>query len=283
MSGRHRKPRKFSKERRRLLGGLSLLAVMVPISAVTLHAAIAEVRSCQGTTNILIGAAPSIEPVLQEHVDQYQESSPRTGSQCISVSVTPIESAEQLNEAEDLDGWIPETALWMALPDADDADQWAVREASLATDPVGVTLPESNANNINLNQEAVNLNDPREDPASLLWLISFGSQDSLIGSDSGSTQPISQFTLDAHNEANPDDELPDLVPDATFDNFEFPYLVNADASQEKASALAHFQTSLNSDPFQELASDAGFEEALPSVPSRDADLIERVLEKYDDA
>ena len=282
MSGRHRKPRKFSKERRRLLGGLSLLAVMVPISAVTLHAAIAEVRSCQSTTEIVIGAAPQIEPVLQEHVDLYEESSPRAGSQCVSVSVTSTVTSEQLTEPRDLDGWIPETALWLSVPESENVDHWAVREASLVTDPVGVVLPDSSGDSVNLNDIEVNLDDPREDPASLLWLISFGSQVDLIGDSSSTALPMSQFEVEAHNEANPDDELPPLVSDATFDNFEFPFLADVNVDQQTAAALAHFQTSLNSDQFQEQASDAGFGDPMPNVPNRDVEVVERVLANYDD-
>ncbi|WP_035697501.1 hypothetical protein, partial [Glycomyces tenuis] len=238
MTGRHRRPRRLSKEGRRLLGGAALLAVFAPVTVYTLNAAIAHVQSCGTETTLTVAASPSIAPILQDFVADGGGAPSRGSDVCAEITVNAVPTSA-IGEAE-ADVWIPETELVLDLPEAGLAERWEVFETSTASDAVGLAVPEgADATEINPEAAAIALEDPRQDPASLMWIVMFGvSEADVAGADDAF--PVMSGAEARLRNAEEDAGLQPPSGNVQVGQFEFPMLVDAeldDARREAASNL----------------------------------------------
>ncbi|QSB05458.1 hypothetical protein [Natronoglycomyces albus] len=197
-------------------------------------------------------------------------------------TVEHLEADTLTTHLSQLDGWIPETALWVVMPDTGLAGQWAVRENSIASDPVGVALPADAALSVDLNTTEVSLSDPRTDAASMMWLVSFGYRAEQLDTPSAEGRLMTQRSISSHNAEDPTTPLASLSQETIFDNFEYPLLAALGVDQETAAALSHFQSSLRDGDFAQSVEAAGFSAALPNVSKRDSEIIERALANWDE-
>lgn len=284
MTGRHRRPRRLSREGRRLLGGAALLAVFAPVTAYTLNAAIAHVQSCGTETTLTVAATPELAPILQSFVAQGGGAPSRGSDVCAEITVEAVPTGE-IAEA-DADVWIPETDLVLEVPGTGLADQWEVFETSTASDAVGLALPEgtdaADAAQVNPEDAAVALEDPRQDLASLVWIVIFGVDEADVsGADDPDAIPVMSASEVRRRNAEEDAGL--MVPsgNAQVSQFEFPMLVAADLDDARLEAASNLVRSYGSQKYTDLLIDAGFGPAVPEPPGSSGAAVASVLETWD--
>jgi hypothetical protein len=281
MTGRHRRPRRLSKEGRRLLGGAALLAVFAPVTVYTLNAAIAHVQSCGTETTLAVAAAPDIAPILEDFVAQGGGAPSRGSDVCAEITVSAVPTSE-IGEAE-ADVWIPETELVLDLPEAGLAERWEVFDASTASDAVGLALPEgTDAAEVDPEAAAVTLQDPRHDPASLMWIVMFGvSEADVTGADEGEAFPVMSGAEARLRNAEEDAGLLPPGGNVQAGQFEYPMLVDVELDDARREAASNLLRSYGSQEYRELLSGAGFGPPVPMAPARSETAVASVLETWD--
>jgi hypothetical protein len=281
MTGRHRKPRRLSKEGRRLLGGLALLAVFAPVTAYTLNTAIAHVRACGTETTLTVVAAPEIAAVLHDFVEAGGGGPSRGSDVCADITVVSTESTEIDGVTADV--WVPENDLWLDIPEFGLSERWEVYDNSIASSAFGIAVPPGvNADALAPDTVDVALTDPRRDPASLQWLVMFGVHETTVGAadDPDAFPVMSAHQVRRHNAATGDDLQIPYGP-AQVGQFTYPMLVTVDLDPVKREAASNLLRSFGSPIYPELLTEAGFRPPVPEPPARDESTVEMVLIAWD--
>lgn len=281
MTGRHRKPRRLSKEGRRLLGGAALLAVFAPVTAYTLNAAIAHVQSCGTETTLTVAATPEMAPVLQQFIDEGGGTRQRGSDVCAQIVVNAVAS-NAIGEIE-ADVWIPETDLLLELPDSGLAEQWEVMDGSTASAPVGFALPEgADATEVSPETAEAELADPRQDAATLMWIVMFGVDESTFTDDPDVEEyPVmSGPQVTAYNRET-GEVLQEPAGSVQIGQFEYPLLVASDIDDARREAASNLMRSYGSAEWGDLLTGAGFGYAVPEPPASSEGTVESVLTVWD--
>lgn len=281
MTGIHRKPRRLSKEGRRLLGGVALLAVFAPVTVYTLNVAIAHVQSCGTQTTLTVAAAPELAPVIEAFVAQGGGAPTRGSDVCAEINVNAVPTTE-IAEA-DADVWIPETALVLDLPDAGLDEQWEVFDNSTASDAVGLAVPEdTDVAELSPDAVPVALDDPRQDPASLMWIVMFGVDEAAVsGDEDPDAFPVTSGAEVRRRNAEEDAGLAQPSGNMQVGQFEYPMLVAADLDDARLEAASNLLRSYASHKYTDLLMSAGFGPAVPQTPDRADSAVESVLQTWD--
>ncbi|THV30278.1 hypothetical protein [Glycomyces paridis] len=278
MAGIHRRRGRLTKEGRRILGGVALLAVFAPVTAYTLNAAIAHVQSCGTEVELTVAAVPEMAAVLDDFVAAGGGAPSRGSDVCADITVEAV-TADAVGET-DADVWIPQTGLWRNLPDTGRADQWEVLQASTASAAVGIALPEGESTDGVLPDEAdVALQDPREHPASLMWIILFGVDDHTALGGEG------HRVMSAPEAASLDPEegaFQAPAGSAQVAQFEYPMLVRAGLGDGEREAAQNLLRSYGSDHYYELLAQHDLGPAIPQPSPSSTEVIEGALRSWDE-
>jgi hypothetical protein len=275
MTGVHRRRGRLSKEGRRLLGGLALLAVFAPVTAVTLNAAIAHVQSCGTEVELHVAAAPEMAAALQDFVAAGGGAPSRGSDVCADITVEAV-SGNALAETG-ADVWVPETALWRNLPDAGIADQWNVLQESTASAPVGLALPAGESADGVLPDEAdVALQDPRGHAASLMWIMMFGVDEHTV--EGGDGTPV-MSAPEVAAAGNPDLQAP--AGAAQVGQFEYPMLARADLSEDEREAAQNLLRSYKGESWGEVLAAHGLGAATTQSAPTSTEHIASALQSWD--
>lgn len=275
MTGVHRRRGRLSKEGRRLLGGLALLAVFTPVTAYTLNAAIAHVQSCGTEVALHVAAAPELAAALEEFVAAGGGAPSRGSDVCADITVEAVQG-NALGET-DADVWIPETALWRNLPDADLTEQWDVLQDSTASAAVGLALPAGESADTVLPDEVdVALQDPRQHMSSLMWIIMFGVDDHTAEGGDG-TAVMSAPEVAASG--NPDLQAPTGA--AQVAQFEYPMLVRADLAEDEREAAQNLLRSYKGESYGRVLAEHGLGTAISQSAPSSPEIIAAALQSWD--
>jgi hypothetical protein len=276
MAGVHRRRGRLSKEGRRLLGGVALLAVFTPVTAYTLNAAIAHVQSCGTEVELRVAAAPEMAAVLEEFVAAGGGAPSRGSDVCAEYTFAPVTG----NAVADADVWIPETALWPNLPDAGLTEQWEVLQESTASAAVGMALPAGESTDQVLPDEAdVALQDPRQHAASLMWIILFGVDDhTALGGDGAAVMSAPEVAA-ANAAGGPELQAPTGA--AQIAQFEYPMLLHADLDEHQREAAQNLLRSYGSEQYTELLAQHGLGPAIPQAAPSSPEVIAAALTSWD--
>ncbi|GAB3220470.1 hypothetical protein GCM10027447_04900 [Glycomyces halotolerans] len=255
--------------------------MFAPVTVYTLNAAIAHVRSCDTETTLTVAANPEIAPVLDEFVERGGGAPERGSDVCAEIIVESVEP-ENIAEA-DADVWIPETSLRLEIPEHGLADQWQILQVSTASSPVGIALP-AGEDPDSVDPDAVNvaLDDPRDDPASLMWMVIFGVDQATVdgAEDPGAHPVMSAHEVERHN-AETGDDLQIPTGSAQVAQFEYPMLVASDIDDARREAAYNLLRSYGLDEYRELMTEAGFQYFVPEPPGRSDTLVESTLAAWD--
>ncbi len=248
----------------------------------TLNAAIAHVQSCGTETTLTVAAAPELAPVLQDFVAEGGGAPARGSDVCAEITVDAVPTGEIA--AADADVWIPETDLVLEVPDAGLADQWEHFATSTASDAVGLALPEGadTTVEIDFDSTAIALEDPRKDPASLVWIVIRGVDEADVSGETGSdaVPVMSASEVRRRNaEASAGLEPPDGY--AQIGQFEYPMLVAADLDDARREAAANLLRSYSSPVYTNLLIEAGFGPAVPERPGGSGSAVAAALETWE--
>jgi hypothetical protein len=273
MAGVHRRRGRLSKEGRRLLGGVALLAVFAPVTAYTLNAAIAHVQSCGTEVALRVAAAPEMAAVLEDFVAAGGGAPSRGSDVCADFTIEAVTG----NAVGDADVWIPETALWRNLPDTGLAEQWEVLQDSTASAAVGMALPAGESTDQVLPDEAdVALQDPRQHAASLMWIIMFGVDDHTAEGGDGAAV-MSAPEVDAAG----GEELQAPTGAAQIGQFEYPMLMHAGLGENEREAAQNLLRSYGSDQYAELLAQHALGPAIPQPAPSSTEVIAAALASWD--
>lgn len=280
MTGVHRRRGRLSKEGRRLLGGLALLAVFAPVTAVTLNAAIANVQSCGTEVELHVAAAPEMAAALQDFVAAGGGAPSRGSDVCADITVEAV-AGNALGET-DADIWVPETALWRNLPDAAGsngtalAEQWDVLKDSTASAPVGLALPAGESIDGLLPDEAdVALQDPRTHAPSLMWIIMFGvDEHTAEGGDGAAVMSAPEVAA-----SRPDLQAP--TGSTQVGQFEYPMLARADLGESEREAAQNLLRSYKGEAWGEVLAAHGLGTATTQSAPTSTDVIASALQAWD--
>ncbi|MCD0442175.1 hypothetical protein LO763_00855 [Glycomyces sp. A-F 0318] len=279
MAGMHRRRGRLSKEGRRLLGGVALLAVFAPVTAYTLNAAIAHVQSCGTEVDLRVAAVPEMAAVIEEFVAAGGGAPSRGSDVCADITVEAV--APGAVGESDADVWVPETALWRSMPDSGRAEQWEVLQESTANAAVGMALPAGESTDQVLPDEAdVALQDPRGHAASLMWIILFGVDEHTA--EGGEGTPVMSAPEVAAANAAGGAELQAPGGAAQVAQFEYPMLVRADLSDEGREAAQNLLRSYGSEQYTELLVRHGLGPAIPQPAPSPPETIAAALAAWDD-
>lgn len=276
MTGVHRRRGRLSKEGRRLLGGVALLAVFAPVTAYTLNAAIAHVQSCGTEVDLHVAAAPEMAAVLEEFVAAGGGAPSRGSDVCADITVEAVTG----NAVADADVWIPETALWSNFPEAGTAEAWDVLQDSTASAAVGMALPAGESTDQVLPDEAdVALQDPRQHAASLMWIIMFGVDDHTVEGGDGAAV-MSAPEVAAANAAG-GEELQAPTGMAQIGQFEYPMLTRAGLGEDEREAAQNLLRSYGSERYTELLAEHALGPAIPQAVPSTPEVIAGALTAWD--
>lgn len=276
MTGVHRRRGRLSKEGRRLLGGLALLAVFAPVTAYTLNAAIAHVQSCGTEVELRVAAAPEMAAALEDFVAAGGGAPSRGSDVCADITVEAV-SGNAIGDS-DADVWVPETALWLNLPDAGLAEQWEVLQDSTASTAVGLALPAGESTDEVLPDEAdVALQDPRQHAASLMWILLFGVDEHTVEGGDGTAVMSAPEVLAAGNA-----ELQAPTGAAQIGQFEYPMLARTDLGEDEREAAQNLLRSYKGDAYGELLAEHALGPAMPQPSPSTAEVVAATLQSWDD-
>lgn len=275
MTGVHRRRGRLSKEGRRLLGGLALLAVFTPVTAYTLNAAIAHVQSCGTEVELRVAAAPEMAAALEDFVAAGGGAPSRGSDVCADITVEAV-SGNAIADA-DADVWVPETALWRNLPDTGLSEQWEVLEESTASAAVGLALPAGESTDQVLPDEAdVALQDPRQHAASLMWIMMFGVDEHTVEGGDGAAVMSAPEVLAA---GNPDLQAPTGA--AQVAQFEYPMLARADLGEDEREAAQNLLRSYKGASYGEVLAEHGLGTATSQSAPTSTEIIAAALQSWD--
>lgn len=276
MTGVHRRRGRLSKEGRRLLGGVALLAVFAPVTAYTLNAAIAHVQSCGTEVELRVAAAPEMAAVLEDFVAAGGGAPSRGSDVCADITVEAV-SGNAIGES-DADVWVPETALWLTLPDAGLAEQWEVLQDSTASTAVGLALPAGESTDDVLPDEAdVALQDPRRHAASLMWILLFGVDEHTVEGGDGTAVMSAPEVLASGNA-----ELQVPTGTAQIGQFEYPMLARTDLGEDEREAAQNLLRSYKGDAYGELLAEHALGPAMPQPAPATAEVVAATIQSWDD-
>lgn len=275
MAGIHRRRGRLTKEGRRVLGGLALLAVFAPVTAYTLNAAIAHVQSCGTEVELHVAATPEMAAVLQDFVAAGGGAPSRGSDVCADITVEAVASADIA--ASDADVWIPETALHRNLPDSGLAEEWEIFQPSTASTAVGLAMPAGESTDgLTPGDMDVALQDPRTHPASLLWILLFPVDEQMT--EGGDGVPVMSAPEVA---ALGTDELQPPFGSAQVGQFEYPMLVRADLDADHREAAQNLVRSYGSEHYYELLAQHGLGPGIPQPSPSDTGAIAEALARWD--
>lgn len=276
MAGIHRRRGRLSKEGRRLLGGVALLAVFAPVTAYTLNAAIAHVQSCGTEVTLDVAAAPEMAAVLESFVAAGGGAPSRGSDVCADITVEAVLPGDPA--IADADVWIPETALWRNMPGADLAEDWDMFQESTASSPVGLALPAGEpTDQVYPDDVDVALQDPRTHAASLMWIILFGVDEHT--SEGGDGLPVMSGPEVA---ALGDEGIQPPIGAAQVAQFEYPMLVSAGLGDDEREAAQNLLRSYASANYTELLGQHGLGPANPQPAPSSEDVIAAALADWDE-
>ncbi|MEU5157487.1 hypothetical protein [Glycomyces sp. NPDC021274] len=279
MTGVHRRRGRLSKEGRRLLGGLALLAVFAPVTAYTLNAAIAHVQSCGTEVDLHVAAAPEMAAALEDFVAAGGGAPSRGSDVCARITVEAVTG--NAVGGTDADVWIPETALWRHLPDPEGADltgQWEVLQESTASAAVGLALPAGESTDGVLADEAdVALQDPREHAASLMWIILFGvDEHTREGGDGAAVMSAPEVM------ALGDLELQPPAGAAQVGQYEYPMLARTDLGEDEREAAQNLLRSYKSESYGQVLVEHALGPAVSQSAPSTTEVVAAALRSWDE-
>lgn len=275
MTGVHRRRGRLSKEGRRLLGGLALLAVFAPVTAYTLNAAIAHVQSCGTEVDLHVAAAPEMAAALEEFVAAGGGAPSRGSDVCARITVEAVTGNAV---GTDADVWVPETALWREHPDAALAEQWDVLQDSTASAAVGLALPAGESTEAVLPDEAdVALQDPRRHAPSLLWITMFGVDEHTVEGGDGAAVMSAPEVLAA---GDPDLQAP--AGAAQVAQFEYPMLARSDLGEAEREAAQNLLRSYKGESYGEVLAGHGLGPALSQAAPPPPETVAAALRSWDE-
>ncbi|MDA1361314.1 hypothetical protein O1R50_16915 [Glycomyces luteolus] len=275
MTGVHRRRGRLSKEGRRLLGGLALLAVFTPVTAYTLNAAIAHVQSCGTEVELHVAAAPEMAAALEDFVAAGGGAPSRGSDVCADITVEAVSGNAVAETGADV--WVPETALWRNLPDAGLAEQWEVLQESTASAAVGLALPAGESTDQVLPDEAdVALQDPRQHAPSLMWIIMFGVDEHTVEGGDGPAVMSAPEVLAA---GNPDLQAP--AGAAQVGQFEYPMLARADLGEDEREAAQNLLRSYKGASYGEVLAEHALGSATSQSAPTSTEVIAAALQSWD--
>lgn len=252
------------------------MAVFAPVTVYTLNAAIAHVQSCDSEVTLTVAAAPEIAGVLEDFVEAGGGAPERGSDVCAEIEIASVESGEIGGTEADV--WIPETSMWLDFPESELAEQWGVVSASTASSPVGLALPAGeDPGSIDPTEAEVAIEDPRRNPADLLWITIFGVGDNIAASGS---PVMSAHQVRAHN-AESGDELQAPSAAAQVGQFQYPMLTAADIGDDRREAAQNLVRSYGLPEYTELLTDAGFGPPAPAAAERDESAVPTALDAWD--
>jgi hypothetical protein len=279
MTGVHRRRGRLSKEGRRLLGGLALLAVFAPVTAYTLNAAIAHVQSCGTEVDLHVAAAPELAAALEDFVAAGGGAPSRGSDVCAHITVEAV-TGNAIGET-DADVWIPETVLWRNLPDAEGAvlaEQWDVLQDSTASAAVGMALPAGEGTDGVFPDEAdVALQNPRGHAASLMWIIMFGVDEHTREGGDGAAVMSAPEVMAA---GDPDLQAP--VGAAQVGQFEYPMLTRADLGEAEREAAQNLVRSYKGESYGQVLAEHALGPAVSQSAPSSTEIIEAALRSWDE-
>lgn len=276
MTGVHRRRGRLSKEGRRLLGGLALLAVFAPVTAYTLNAAIAHVQSCGTEVDLHVAAAPEMAAALEDFVAAGGGAPSRGSDVCAHITVEAV--AGSAVAETDADVWVPETALWRNNPEAGLAEQWDVLQESTASAAVGMALPAGEGTDGVLPDEAdVSLQDPRQHAASLMWIMMFGVDEHTVEGGDGVPVMSAPEVL-----ASGDTDLQAPTGASQVAQFEYPMLARAGLGEHEREAAQNLLRSYKGESCGEVLAEHALGGAISQPAPTSPELIAAALQSWDD-
>jgi hypothetical protein len=276
MTGVHRRRGRLSKEGRRLLGGLALLAVFAPVTAYTLNAAIAHVQSCGTEVDLHVAAAPEMAAALEDFVAAGGGAPSRGSDVCAHITVEAV--AGSAVAETDADVWVPETALWRNNPEAGLAEQWDVLQESTASAAVGMALPAGEGTDGVLPEEAdVSLQDPRQHAASLMWIMMFGVDEHTVEGGDGVPVMSAPEVL-----ASGDTDLQAPTGASQVAQFEYPMLARAGLGEHEREAAQNLLRSYKGESYGEVLAEHALGGAISQPAPTSPELIAAALQSWDD-
>jgi hypothetical protein len=275
MAGIHRRRGRLSKEGRRLLGGVALLAVFAPVTAYTLNAAIAHVQSCGTEVAIEVAAAPEMAAVLQDFVASGGGAPSRGSDVCADITVEAVAPGDIA--ASDADVWVPDTALWRNLPEAGLADEWEILHESTASAAVGLALPAGQSTDQVFPDDVdVALQDPRAHAPSLMWIILFGVDEHTA--EGGDGLPVMSAPEVA---ALGDPAVQPPTGAAQVAQFEYPMMVRSGLGGDEHEAAQNLLRSYASERYTDLLGQHGLGPGIPQPAPSAEDIIASALTSWD--
>ncbi|GAA2167816.1 MULTISPECIES: hypothetical protein [Glycomyces] len=276
MTGVHRRRGRLSKEGRRLLGGLALLAVFAPVTAYTLNAAIAHVQSCGTEVDLHVAAAPEMAAALEDFVAAGGGAPSRGSDVCAHITVEAV--AGSAVAETDADVWVPETALWRNNPEAGLAERWDVLQESTASAAVGMALPAGEGTDGVLPDEAdVALQDPRQHAASLMWIMMFGVDEHTVEGGDGTPVMSAPEVLAS---GNTDLQAPTGASQVA--QFEYPMLARAGLGEHEREAAQNLLRSYKGEAYGEVLAEHALGGAISQPAPTSPELIAAALQRWDD-
>jgi hypothetical protein len=276
MTGVHRRRGRLSKEGRRLLGGLALLAVFAPVTAYTLNAAIAHVQSCGTEVDLHVAAAPEMAAALEDFVAAGGGAPSRGSDVCAHITVEAVAGGAVAET--DADVWVPETALWRNNPEAGLAEQWDVLQESTASAAVGMALPAGEGTDGVLPEEAdVSLQDPRQHAASLMWIMMFGVDEHTVEGGDGVPVMSAPEVL-----ASGDTDLQAPTGASQVAQFEYPMLARAGLGEHEREAAQNLLRSYKGESYGEVLAEHALGGAISQPAPTSPELIAAALQSWDD-
>jgi hypothetical protein len=276
MTGVHRRRGRLSKEGRRLLGGLALLAVFAPVTAYTLNAAIAHVQSCGTEVDLHVAAAPEMAAALEDFVAAGGGAPSRGSDVCAHITVEAVAGGAVAET--DADVWVPETALWRNNPEAGLAEQWDVLQESTASAAVGMALPAGEGTDGVLPDEAdVSLQDPRQHAASLMWIMMFGVDEHTVEGGDGVPVMSAPEVL-----ASGDTDLQAPTGASQVAQFEYPMLARAGLGEHEREAAQNLLSSYKGESYGEVLAEHALGGAISQPAPTSPELIAAALQSWDD-
>jgi len=276
MTGVHRRRGRLSKEGRRLLGGLALLAVFAPVTAYTLNAAIAHVQSCGTQVDLRVAAAPEMAAALEDFVAAGGGAPSRGSDVCAHITVEAVAGGDVAET--DADVWVPETALWRNNPEAGLAEQWDVLQESTASAAVGMALPAGESTDGVLPDEAdVALQDPRRHAASLMWIMMFGVDEHTAEGGDGTPVMSAPEVLAAG-----DIGLQAPTGASQVAQFEYPMLARAGLGEDEREAAQNLLRSYKGESYGEVLAEHALGAAISQPAPTSPELIAAALQSWDD-
>ncbi|WP_025273083.1 hypothetical protein [Haloglycomyces albus] len=265
MTGRHRRPRRLSYERRRLIGGVSLSLFFAVVTLYTLNVAIAQVRGCSETVSLSV----TVSPDLVDVVDDY-DLNERLVDSCISVALHSSPSTEI--SSTDTQVWIPETILWTDHSGVTEGS-WETYRESVVSNPIGVA---QGSIDIDRPRDA-GVTDPAHDAADLLWLVTYGVDDDVVSAGDSESAPRVRTLSDVRRSGG--DGL-QRFSDAAVPTLSYPMLIDPQLNGPQRRAADDLSQVLSGTEFESTVRERGYEPPEEHPPIYQDDVVDDVLEAW---